>query len=224
MHDTLFRTLKKLKEQCESALEEGTPHSRKMRAVFDVISEAEQVINHGTERVIDIVTRLRSFARLDEAELKSVDIHSGIEDTLVLIHNEIKHHITVVKQYGDVPPVSCYPSQLNQVFLNLLINASQAIRGHKDKGTITIETERRGQRAIIRISDDGQGIPEENLRKIFDPGFTTKGVGIGTGLGLSICYQIIQNHHGDIKVDSTPGEGSTFTVDIPLDLESLIEH
>lgn len=224
MHDTLFRTLKKLKDQCENALEEGTPHSRNMRAVFDIIAEAEQVIDHGTERVMDIVTRLRSFARLDEAELKSVDIHSGLEDTLVLIHNEIKHHITVVKDYGDIPPVSCYPSQLNQVFLNLLINASQAIRVHKERGTITIKTERRGERAVIRISDDGVGIPEENLRRIFDPGFTTKGVGIGTGLGLSICYQIIQNHHGDIKVDSTPGQGTTFTVDIPLDLESQIEH
>lgn len=224
MHDTLFRTMRKLKEQCESALTEGTPHSQKMRAVFDVVAEAEQVINHGTERVIDIVTRLRSFARLDEAELKTVDIHLGLEDTLVLIHNDIKHHITVVKDYGEVPPVSCYPSQLNQVFLNLLINASQAIRVHKEKGTITIKTERRGQRAVIRISDDGVGIAEENQLRIFDPGFTTKGVGIGTGLGLSICYQIIQNHHGDIKVSSSPGKGATFTVDIPLDLESQIEH
>jgi signal transduction histidine kinase len=209
---------------CERDVLSAHQHTQEYQSVFKLMADAESVINSGTDRVIDIVTRLRNFARLDEAELKTVDIHQGLEDTLVLIHNEIKHHITVVEDYGKVPPVSCYPSQLNQVFLNLLINGKQAILAHKDKGTIAIKTYSRQGRAIIQFTDDGVGIPKENLHKVFDPGFTTKGVGIGTGLGLSICYQIVKNHRGEIKAESSPGKGSTFTIDIPIDLESLLER
>jgi PAS domain S-box-containing protein len=223
MLDTLFRTLKRVKNTCERDVPESHQHSQEYLTLFKIIADAESVINAGTDRVIDIVTRLRNFARLDEAELKTVDIHTGLEDTLVLIHNEIKHHITVVKDYGKVPPVSCYPSQLNQVFLNLLINGKQAILAHKEKGTISIKTFGRGDRAVIQISDDGTGIPKKNLGRVFDPGFTTKGVGVGTGLGLSICYQIIKNHRGEITVESTEGEGSAFTIEIPIDLEAILE-
>jgi signal transduction histidine kinase len=140
--------------------------------------------------VINIVRRLKSFARLDEAELKTVDIHEGLEDTLTLIHHEIKHNITVRKNYGNIPPISCFPGQLNQIFLNLLINSKQAIKG---KGTIDITTFAKNSKVYIVFKDDGIGIPRENLKKVFDPGFTTKGRGVGAGLGLSICYQIIQD-------------------------------
>ena len=115
--------------------------------------------------------------------------------------------------------MSVYPSRLNQVFLNLLNNARQAI---KDNGTITISTGVENDRALITFSDDGVGIERENLKKIFDPGFTTKGVGVGTGLGLSICYQIIQDHHGTIDAESTPGEGTTFTIRLPLNLDEIL--
>jgi len=222
MHDTLFRTLKRIKAICEEDIPADHPRLPQLQAAFKIVADSQQVIDSGTARVIDIITRLRSFARLDEAELKTVDIHQGLEDTLVLIHNEIKHHIDVVRKYGRIPPVSCYPGQLNQVFLNLLINAKQAILDRKDRGTITISTSAQDKNVTISIADDGAGISRQNLSKIFDPGFTTKGVGVGTGLGLSICYQIIQNHRGEIKVESNPGQGATFTVIIPVDLENRL--
>lgn len=223
MHDTLFRTLDKLKDIIQQEFPQDHGQMPKIEAAFRVIEDAHQVINSGTERVISIVTRLRSFARLDEAELKTVDIHEGIEDTLVLIHNEIKHHITIVKEFGDVPPISCYPSQLNQVFLNLLVNGKQAILDLKSKGTIVIKTYVKEDCVHIQFKDDGIGIPRENLHRVFDPGFTTKGVGVGTGLGLSICYQIIQNHRGEMRVDSKPKAGSTFTITLPMNLEEILE-
>jgi signal transduction histidine kinase len=223
MHDTLFRTLKRMQEMCGECVGAGDQAAEKMRSAFQVISDAEHVINSGTERVIDIITRLRSFARLDEAELKTVDIHEGLEDTLVLIHNEIKHHITLKKDYGSVPPIACYPGQLNQVFLNLLINGKQAILAHRERGTIGIKTFFRKDRAVIQFTDDGVGIPQENLQRIFDPGFTTKGVGVGTGLGLSICYQIVKNHRGEIRAESKPGKGSTFIIEIPADLADILD-
>jgi signal transduction histidine kinase len=176
------------------------------------------VINSGCERVTNIVRRLRSFARLDEAELKTANIHEGLEDTLTLIHHEIKRSITVHKEYGDIPPIPCYPGRLNQIYLNILINARQAI---PDKGEIRIRTYEEGEKIHIAISDTGIGIPQDKISRIFDPGFTTKGVGVGTGLGLSIVYRIIQEHKGEIKVQSKVGEGSTFTIILPKNLDVL---
>jgi len=152
--------------------------------------------------------------------LAETDLHEGIEDTLVLVHHELKGRIQVHKRYGSIPRVTCYPSQLNQVFLNLLINASQAISG---TGDITIETALHAKQVHISVHDTGSGIPKQNLSRIFDPGFTTKGVGVGTGLGLSICYQIIKAHRGEIEVDSEVGRGTTFTVIIPTNLRALLE-
>ncbi len=216
MHDTLVRALRKL----EATLNEEHPgvvaSSPSLQSALKLVQEANRVIESGTQRVTEIVRRLRSFARLDQAELKKADIHEGLEDTLALIHHELKHNIVVKRDYGDVPPISCYPGRLNQVFLNLLNNARQAIRG---KGEIGIRTAVRDDRVQISVSDNGAGIAPENLRKIFDPGFTTKGVGVGTGLGLSICYQILRDHRGEILVESELGKGSTFTVVLPMDLD-----
>ncbi len=222
MHDTLMRAIEKLKEHLTSKNrgdKEGFENDKRLNKLFDVIDESNQVIKSGASRVGEIVRRLRSFARLDEAEIKKVDVHEGLDDTLTLVHHEIKHHIEIVKDYGEVPPMSVYPSRLNQVFLNLLNNARQAV---KEKGTITIRTGVEDAQAIIAFSDDGVGIEPENLKKIFDPGFTTKGVGVGTGLGLSICYQIIQDHHGTIEAESTPGDGTTFTIRLPLNLDEIL--
>ena len=124
----------------------------------------------------------------------------------------------VERHYGDLPPISCNPRQINQVYLNLIINAAQAI---EEQGTITITTSCKGENAHIQISDTGVGIPQESLKKIFDPGFTTKGVGVGTGLGLSICYQILETHKGDILVESEVGKGTSFTIVLPM---TLTEH
>jgi two-component system NtrC family sensor kinase len=148
--------------------------------------------------------------------LKMADIQMGLEDTLALLQHELKHGINIKRNYGNVPPFACYPGQLNQVFLNILINARQAIG---TRGEINITTHHEDARAFIEIADNGSGIPSEHLSRIFDPGFTTKGVGVGSGLGLSICYQIIRDHHGEINVTSEVGKGTTFTLILPMDLK-----
>lgn len=207
VRDSLRRTVEKLREELTVS------HPKELR----VLDEVAKVVESGSSRVQEIVKRLRSFARLDEAEMKKVDLHEGLEDTLMLLNHQLKHGVTVVKQYGALPPITCYPSQLNQVFLNLLVNARQAI---KDQGEIVIRTALEPDgRALVEIKDDGIGIPPENIGRIFDPGFTTKGVGVGTGLGLSICYQIVKQHRGEITVESQVGKGTTFRVRIPSDLE-----
>jgi two-component system NtrC family sensor kinase len=146
------------------------------------------------------VRSLKNFARLDEAERKTVNIHDGIESTLTLLQHQLKNRISIVKEFSPVPDIECFPNQLNQVFMNILVNAAQAI---EDRGTIVVKTSNTGDKIKVSISDSGKGIPPENLSKIFDPGFTTKGEGVGTGLGLSICHRIVQDHHGTIGVESS---------------------
>jgi signal transduction histidine kinase len=220
MHNTLMRAVENVRSDIDDCLEETRKEREKIHSSLGIIDDANKVIQSGTERVIEIVNRLRSFARLDEAELKDADINEGIEDTLTIIHHQIKHDITVIKNYGDIPKISCFPGRLNQVFLNLLINARQAIKG---KGAITISTYAKNNKVYVEFKDTGKGIAREDLTKIFDPGFTTKGVGVGTGLGLSICYQIIQDHRGEILVESEVGKGTTFTVILPMNLEKRLE-
>jgi len=220
MHDTTRRAVEKLRKQIYDNCKDDSLRAQ-LESAFKNIEDNYKVIDEGTGRVVNIVRRLKSFARLDEAELKSVDIHEGIEDTLTLIHHEIKHGITINRHYGDIPPITCFPGQLNQVFLNMLINAKQAIKG---QGEITIKTTTSGNKVYIEISDTGEGIEKGNLSKIFDPGFTTKGVGVGTGLGLAICYQIIRDHMGEIKVESQRGTGTAFTIILPTDLNSQINN
>jgi signal transduction histidine kinase len=221
MHNTLMRAVERLKIELEKALQEARKEHKKINVSLKVVDDANKVIQSGTERVIDIVKRLRSFARLDEAELKEADINEGLEDTLTIIHHETKHRIKIIRNYGKIPLISCFPGRLNQVFLNLLINAKQAI---KEKGEITISTNSKNNKMYIEIKDNGEGIPKENLDEIFDPGFTTKGVGVGTGLGLSICYQIVQDHMGEILAESEVGKGSTFTVVLPMDLDKKLNQ
>jgi PAS domain S-box-containing protein len=219
MHDTLMRAIAKLKEHLKETNPGAFEKDERLKSLFAMIDESNQVIRSGASRVAEIVRRLRSFARLDEAELKKVDVHEGLEDTLTLVHHEIKHNIQIVRDYGTLPVMSVFPSRLNQVFLNLINNARQAIH---NKGTITLRTWVEDKTAAIAITDDGVGIPKENLSRVFDPGFTTKGVGIGTGLGLSICYQIVKDHRGRIDVESEVGKGATFTVRIPTNLDEIL--
>ena len=191
----------------------------------------------GTERIREIVLSLRNFSRLDEAEMKPVDIHEGIENTLLILNNRLKQRIHLIKEYGDVPLVECYPAQLNQVFMNLIANAIDALEecnvadaecrmidaqssiynSQPPAPTITIRTGQVDQHHVsIQICDDGPGISPENQAKLFDPFFTTKSVGKGTGLGLSICYQIIEKHQGAIKVISKMGQGTEFEILLPV--------
>jgi PAS domain S-box-containing protein len=166
------------------------------------------------ERIVTLVKSLRKFARLDEAEQDKVDIHDGLESTLTLVHHELKNRITVHRGFSQLPDINCYPNQLNQVFMNILVNASQAIEG---KGDVFIKTYRRDDKAVIEFRDTGKGIAKENLERIFDPGFTTKGAGVGTGLGLSIVYQIVQDHNGNIEVESEVAKGTTIRIVLPIE-------
>ena len=174
----------------------------------------------GAERICDVVQNLRTFSRLDEAEFKKVDIHEGLESTLRLLSRYYKGGVTLARDYGTLPPVDCFAGQLNQVWLNLLVNAAHAV---KDGGEVSIRTRLEGETAVIRIGDTGYGIAPENLSRIFDPFFTTKPVGEGTGLGLSVTYSIVERHRGTIKVESELGRGTAFTVTIPVDAPRVEE-
>jgi len=166
-----------------------------------------------------IVQDLKDFSHVDaRKEWEWTDLHKGLDSTLNFVHNEIKYKAEVVKEYGGLPEVQCLASELNQVFMNLLVNAAHAI--DKARGTIWIRTgtAKAGDRdsVWVEIQDDGCGIAEENLSRIFDPFFTTKPVGKGTGLGLSLSYGIVKKHGGRLEVDSQPGRGSRFRLTIPV--------
>lgn len=173
----------------------------------------------GTERIQQIVLSLRNFSRLDEADMKPVDLHEGINSTLLILNNKIKNSITVIKSYGNLPLVECYPSQLNQVFMNIIANAADALLGNPDRRDkqIRIATEVVGKTHVaVKIKDNGTGINPDIVKRLFDPFFTTKPVGKGTGLGLSISYQIIEKHRGKIEVKSALGEGAEFVIYLPV--------
>jgi two-component system, NtrC family, sensor kinase len=205
-NDVMTRAVGKVRKLLEPAPD------KEVRRLLDILGEICRNNEVATERIMNIVRSLKNFARLDEAERKKVNIHEGIESTLSLLRHQLKNRIRIVKCFGDIPEIECYPNELNQVFMNILVNAAQAI---KHRGEITVKTWREGDRVKIAISDTGVGIPPENLSKVFDPGFTTKGVGLGTGLGLSLCYKIVQDHRGTIEAESSK-QGTTFTISIPL--------
>jgi len=169
----------------------------------------------GITRVKKIVQDLKDFSRVDSSqEWQFADLHQGIDSTVNIVANEIRYKADVVKEYGQLPPVECLASQLNQVFMNLLVNAAHAMG--EQRGTITIRTGCTGDSVWLEFADTGSGIPEAIRQKIFDPFFTTKPVGKGTGLGLSLSYGVIQKHHGRLEVASTVGQGSTFRITLPV--------
>jgi hemerythrin-like metal-binding protein len=172
----------------------------------------------GLSRVTRIVQDLKDFSHVDESNWQQANLEQGIDSTLNVVANEIRYKAEVVKQYAGLPSVECMPSQLNQVFMNLLMNATQAI---DQKGTITIRTGKSGEEVWAEVADTGKGISPENLSRIFDPFFTTKPIGKGTGLGLSLSYGIVQKHHGRIEVKSEVGKGSTFRVCLPVQQQHL---
>jgi PAS domain S-box-containing protein len=167
----------------------------------------------GVERIKRIVEQLRGFAHITRTGFALANINQTMEETVNLVWNELKFKVTVEKRFGDIPPIECDAGELQQVFVNILINAAHAI---PEKGTITITTRSEGTEVVIAISDSGQGIPDEHLKRIFDPFFTTKPAGKGTGLGLWIVSTIIQKHQGHIGVVSSVGKGATFTIRLPV--------
>lgn len=169
----------------------------------------------GINRVGQIVKDLKDFSRVDSnQEWQWANLQQGIESTLNIVANELKYKADVVKQYNVLPDIECLPSQINQVIMNLIVNASQAIG--PDRGTITLSTGLEGESVWIEVADTGSGIEPQTLQKIFDPFFTTKPIGQGTGLGLSLSYGIVKKHHGEISVRSEVGVGTTFRVELPV--------
>jgi signal transduction histidine kinase len=217
MKNTQSKAVMKLKTALEKREKNTAKKDHEIRKLMEIILAAEQLIDQGTQRLNEIITNLKNFARLDESETTKADIHEGLDSVLVLIKHDLLKNIEVVRQYGEIPPFVCQPRKLNQVFFNILKNACQAI---EDKGRITITTSLKENMVHVAIGDTGKGIKQEELESIFDPGFTTKGSVVRTRLGLSICYQIIDEHHGKIDVESQPGKGSVFTVILPTKLNS----
>ncbi len=195
--------------------------------LLDDLPKMLQSMRVGAERIREIVASLRTFSRMDESEMKAVDIHDGIESTLMILHNRLKSKphstgIEVIRDYGDLPKVECYAGQLNQVFMNILSNAIDALLDQPDDdqpSTITIQTRLHpaDHQVTITIQDNGPGIPSQHLNRLFNPFFTTKEIGKGTGLGLSISYQIVtEKHGGTLQCESTVGTGTSFIISIPL--------
>lgn len=180
----------------------------------DILSLLEETAD-GIRRVKQIVQDLKDFSHVDEGHWQRSDLHAGLDSTLNIVSSQVKYVADVVKHYGVIPAVECLPGQLNQIFLNMLVNASQAIKGRR--GTITIRTGMENDaEAFVEFTDDGEGIEPENINRIFDPFFTTKPVGSGTGLGLSLAYGIIKKHQGRINLSSEVGVGTTFHIVIPV--------
>jgi two-component system, NtrC family, sensor kinase len=198
---------------------------RKEKNIDTELNEIDNLVkyvNDGALRISEIVTSLRSYAHVHETMVKKADIHKGIEDTLFLLNNKLKDKIEVVKKFGNIPQIECKPGQINQVFMNVLSNAIDAIPG---KGTITIETFLKNkEQVIVKISDSGIGIPKENLSHIFEPFFTTKETDKGTGLGLSISHSIINDHNGRIIPDQNVSEETAFIIELPINQKKIMEE
>ena len=213
--DTSKRILRIISSTVEN--DDGTPWSDEKEAKICQAIKTLADLNNSTylaaTRIDKIVTALRGFACLDEAEYQTFDLHKGIEHTITLLTFSPEMNVEIKKDFTSLPEVSCKPGQLNQVFMNLLTNGVEAI---VKKGKIIIRTRLEGEWVVIQFIDNGRGIPSQDLNHIFDPGFTTKGVGVGTGLGLSICYRIVEDHGGSIDVHSEEGKGATFAIRLPL--------
>jgi PAS domain S-box-containing protein len=191
-----------------AALEEEVDLDFVLKDILELIEESIE----GTERIKKIVLDLKDFAHPGDDKPKLADINQNMDSTINVVWNELKYKADVIKDYGDLPQVQCYPQLLNQVFLNLLVNAAQSI---EKRGEIKIKTRANNGYVEIIISDTGSGIPKENLPRIFDPFFTTKKIGKGTGLGLNVAYNIIKKHQGEIDVKSDVGKGTLFIIRIP---------
>ncbi len=219
----LMETIKRF----EAILPEDQPHLRKQlesiknELDFSYLTEEIEVLISGMEegavRTAEIVKGLRTFSRLDESDLKKVNVNEGIDSTLILLNSSMGGRIKVERVYDEDALVECYPGKLNQVFMNILNNAIQAIhaKDNHSTGTLTLTTKAEAEQVIISIKDSGSGMTEETKQRIFEPFFTTKAVGQGTGLGLSIVYSIIESHHGKIDIQSTLGEGTEFILTLP---------
>ena len=213
MHDTLVRATEKLSQALKTDYPNAYDDNRAIQPVLKIMSDANRIVAEGIERTTGIVDSLRNFARLDEAEFQVVDLCEGLDSVLTLLGSQLGEQIVLHKEYGEMQPVACSPGQLNQVFMHLLKNAIEAI---EDTGDITIRTSLRDARASVRISDTGRGIPADQLERIFDFDFRASGQRTKMGFGLTADYRIIQDHQGEIHIESEVGKGTQVTVSLPI--------
>jgi two-component system NtrC family sensor kinase len=199
---------------------DATAEAAQIDFLLSDLAKAIRESQEGSERIRHIVQDLRDFSHLDTGERVLADINQCLDSTANIVWPMMKHLVVLEKEYHELPNVACYPMQLKQVFMNLLVNAFQAIEekigGRAETGRIRLRTEVRGDSVVVSVSDNGNGIAPENLGRIFDPFFTTKKIGVGTGLGLSSCYSIVRRNGGTITVESELGRGSTFHVRLPV--------
>jgi signal transduction histidine kinase len=213
-NETVRRTIEALKKIFDEAAKNNTPPSGRAGALLESLSSLTAVDKIACERISGIVRSLKTFARVNESDLRKVELHELIVATVKLTSSMYRRRVTIRTDFGDLPEVECYPGLLNQVFLNLIVNAAQAIDGD---GTITISTRREGECVHIAITDTGKGIPAALRPKIFSAGFTTKPFGEGTGIGLSITREIVvDTHGGSISFETEEGAGTTFHVRLPI--------
>jgi signal transduction histidine kinase len=212
MHNSLMHAVDKLTEALETQFPRAFRDSQDAQDALETIANANRVIKTGTAHVVGFVRSLRSIIRDDKPAMVRANLHDGIDQTLLLVSHELKNRIAIERNYGEIPDILCHPNRLNQVFLNLLINASQAI---EETGTIVISTCMQGNDVVVSVEDTGMGISQENLGRIFDTGFTTKDRGKGTGLGLAISRQIVEAHGGKIQATSNLDRGTIMTIILP---------
>ena len=221
LHD-IFRMLEGY-EQLETSVPAGNPQLSKLATLkqsiqLPFLKEDTATLlgecSEGVARIAKIVQDLKDFSHVGQTDWQRVDLHEHIESSLNVVKHELRQRAGVIRQFGRLPPLECLPFDLNQLLLNLLVNAYQSIDG---RGTITIRTEHDGARVRVHITDSGRGIPPQDLGRIFEPFYTTRPVGSGAGLGLSVAYSIARHHGGSIEVASVLGKGSTFTVNLPIE-------
>lgn len=220
MHQSTVQAVQQLKRTLNEAYAAAPDKLAAIQKSLSVIDEAHAVISSAADRIARVALLLRDRGRAGTAERTPVNINLAIADALTLLSYDWPPDIQVIRELGSLPTVMGDASQLDQVLLNILMNARQAIA---KEGWIRVRTSVQGDRVIVAISDSGCGIPEENLAQLFEPGFTTRGASSGMGLGLYICRQIVSAHGGEIAVSSTPGTGSEFTIALPADSGSRRE-
>lgn len=212
-NDISQRAVSKIRTILSEEYSQKVETDKELTKVLAVLEDMDRGNQNATENIAKVVVNLQRFVKLDEAEWQFADVHEGMDNVIALMESDFSDQIKVTKDYGDLPKIYCSPSSLNQVIMILLKNASEAIDG---EGEISISTAAQGEYIKITVSDTGRGIPTEYLSRIFDPGFTTKGVNVGVGLGLPICHKIVVDEHkGHIDVSSEPGIGTTFTITLP---------
>lgn len=214
---TYIETVDACAGELPDSLRERLAAARRGNKIDYLVPDIEALVREsldGAERVKSIVQDLKSFSHVDSAQSRMSDINAGLESTINIVWNELKYKATVERNYGDIPQTYCNAGQLNQVFMNILVNAAHAI---ETRGNISVSTWADGGAIFVRIADNGSGIAADKLKKIFEPFFTTKEVGKGTGLGLSIAYDIVKRHNGEIMVQSEPGAGTVFTIRLPVE-------